>query len=302
MSLTVSQKTNLAGFPKPSELIEITGAHQLEASDRAIQNMLFQHAHDSGRMTHPDAEWEVTFAEIRRPLSKHESNDRVRASLDKLMSIQVVVHYLSSRGEPRTMKTHLLEFTDTDDRDGDNATVLFGIPKKLRAALARSNRWGRVRCEVTYAMTSKYAIALYELVCLRINLHSCIETFPIERFRELLGVPPNAYADGQDFRRKVIEPAMLEVNRLSDMHVDIELVRRHARAAIHEVAVAWRKQEGNEFRASMEERDRSKVGRKARLRGQEVTVEVDRVAAVNAEVAEKLERMRAQEREKAAAQ
>ncbi len=103
-----SQKTNATGFPKPSELIEITGAHQLEAADRAIQNMLFQHAHDSGRMTSPDAEWEITFAEIRRPLSKHESNDRVRSSLDKLMSIQVVVHYLNGRGEPRTMKTHLL--------------------------------------------------------------------------------------------------------------------------------------------------------------------------------------------------
>jgi len=275
MSLTTSQKTNLTGFPKPSELIEITGAHQLEASDRAIQNMLFQHAHDSGRMTHPEAEWEITFADIRRHLSKHESNDRVRASLDKLMSIQVVVHYLSGRGELRTMKTHLLEFTDTDDRDSDNATVLFGIPKKLRAALARSNRWGRVRCEVTFAMTSKYAIALYELVCLRINLHTCVEVFTIERFRELLGVPPKAYADGQDFRRKVIEPAMLEVNRLSDMHVDIELRRKHARAAIHEVAVAWRKQEGDEFRASMQERDRSKLGRKARLLGKMEAIAAD---------------------------
>jgi hypothetical protein len=275
VSLTVAQKTNFSGFPKPSELIEITGAHQLEASDRAIQNMLFQYAHDSGRMAHPDAEWEITFAEIRRPLSKHESNDRVRASLDKLMSIQVVVHYLSGRGEPRTMKTHLLEFTDTDDRDGDSATVLFGIPKKLRAALARSNRWGRVRCEVTYAMTSKYAIALYELVCLRINLHTCVEVFPIDRLRELLGVPPNAYADGQDFRRKVIEPAVLEVNKLSDMHVDIELKRKHPRAAIHEVIVAWRKQEGDEFRTSMRERDRSKVGRKARLRGNVALISAD---------------------------
>jgi len=255
----------------------------------------------SSRMTHPDAEWEITFAEIRRPLSKHESNDRVRASLDKLMSIQVVVHYISNRGEPRTMKTHLLEFTDTDDRDGDSATVLFGIPKKLRAALARSNRWGHVRCEVTYAMTSKYAIALYELVCLRINLHTCIEHFPIERVRELLGVPPNSYTDGQDFRRKVIEPAVLEVNRLSDLHVDIELVRRHARAAIHEVGVVWRKQEGDEFRASMQERDRSKVGRKARLRGQVETVEVNRLEAANVEVAETLDRMRAEERMKKAA-
>jgi hypothetical protein len=277
-------------------LIEITGAHQLEASDRAIQNMLFQHAHDSGRMTQPDAEWEITFAEIRRPLSKHESNDRVRASLDKLMSIQVVVHYLSGRGEPRTMKTHLLEFTDTDDRDGDNATVLFGIPKKLRAALARSNRWGRVRCEITYAMTSKYAIALYELVCLRINLHTSVEIFTIGRFRELLGVPPNAYSDGQDFRRKVIDPAVLEVNRMSNMHVDIDLRRKHARAAIHEVVVAWRKQEGDEFRESLRERNRSKVGRKARLRRQVDTLHVSPLGLVNADVAEKLKNMRAEER------
>lgn len=275
MSLTISQKTNSAGFPKPSELIEITGAHQLEATDRAIQNMLFQYAHDSGRMANPDAEWEITFADIRRPLSKHESNDRVRASLDKLMSIQVVVHYLSARGEPRTMKTHLLEFTDTDDRDGDSATVLFGIPKKLRSALARSNRWGRVRCEVTYAMTSKYAISLYEMVCLRINLNTCVERFTIERFRELVGVPPNSYADGQDFRRKVIEPAVLEVNRLSDLHVDIELVRKHVRAAIHEVVVTWRKQEGEEFRASTQERNRSKIGRRSRLRGKVEAVVIE---------------------------
>jgi len=271
-NLTVTQKTNLSGFPKPSELIEITGAHQLEAADRAIQNMFFQHAHDSGRMTALDAEWEMTFSDIRRTLSKHESNDRVRASLDKLMNIQVVVHYLSGKGEPRTMKTHLLEFTDTDDRDGDNATVRFGIPNKLREALARSNRWGRVRCEVTYAMGSKYAIALYEMVCLRINLNTCVEAFPIDRFRALLGVPPGSYADGQDFKRKVIEPSTLEVNCLSDMHVDIELRRKHARAAIHEVVVAWRKQEGDEFRNSMRERDRSKVGRKARLRSAVETV------------------------------
>ena len=81
-----------------------------------------------------------------------------------------------------------------------------------------------------------------------------------------MGVPPGAYSDGQDFRRKVIDPATLEVNRLSDMHVDIELRRKHARAAIHEVVVAWRKHEGDEFRPSMRERDRSKIGRKARLR------------------------------------
>lgn len=266
-SLTIKQKSNHAGFPKAAELIEITGAHQLEASDRALQNMLLQIAHDSGRMTEPDAEWELTFAAARAALSKHESNDRIRSSLERLMNVQVTVHYQPKIGEARTLKTHLLEFIDTGDGENANASIQFGIPKKLRLMLARSNRWGRVRCEVSYAMTSKYAIALYELLCLRINLGYCVESFPIERFRELLGVPPGSYALGADFIRKVIEPAVLEVNGLSDLGVHIEVHRRHSRAPMSHVAVSWHRQQGDEFRASMQERSRHKLGRKARLRG-----------------------------------
>jgi Initiator Replication protein len=274
-SLTINQKTNYIGFPKAAELIEITGAHQLEASDRALQNMLLQVAHDSGRITEPDAEWELTFASIRTALSKHESNDRVRASLERLMNVQVTVHYKAKTGEPRTQKTHLLEFIDTGDGESGNATVQFGIPKKLRLLLARSNRWGRVRCEVAYAMTSKYAIALYELLCLRANMEQCAESFPIDRFRELLGVPPGTYALGADFVRKVIEPAVLEVNGLSDMGVKIELRRRHTRAPVDRVDMAWWRQQGDEYRASMEERQRHKSGRKARLRNKVETVAAD---------------------------
>ena len=36
--LTLLQRTNLDGFPKAGELIEITGAHELEAADRASTN------------------------------------------------------------------------------------------------------------------------------------------------------------------------------------------------------------------------------------------------------------------------
>jgi hypothetical protein len=280
MSLTLLQKSNFSGFPKAGELIEVTGAHLLEASDRALLNTLLQRAHDSGSLSEIDAEWEVSFAELRQSLSRHESNDRVRASLDRLGNVRVTVHYQSGDGKPRTLKTPLLAFTDTDDTDDASATLQYSIPKRLRFILARSNRWGRVRCEVAYAMKSKYAIALYELVCLRINLQNCIEVFEPERFRELLGVPPDTYVQFRDFNRFVVEPALLEVNGLSDYGVQIEARRRHARAPVHEFAVSWWKKEGDEYRAAVQERERSKVGRKARLRGELQTVVVgDRVAA-----------------------
>jgi len=62
-------------------------------------------------------------------------------------------------------------------------------------------------------MGSKYAIALYELVQLRANMDRCVETFPLVRFRELLGVPPGAYEAGNDFAKRVTEPAVLEGQR-----------------------------------------------------------------------------------------
>jgi plasmid replication initiation protein len=275
MSLIISQITNGIGFPKAVELIEITGTHALEASDRAIFNHLLQTAHDSGRLAEADAEWEVTLAALRRPASRHESNDRIRESLRRLRRTEVKVTYISARtGKRRTMETNLLEFTDTDDDESDTATLQFGIPKRLRLILARSNRWGRIRCEVAYAMTSKYAIALYEKLCLWANLDRCVRSLDVAEFRDMLGVPPGAYEHGLDFERKVIDPAVLEVNGLSDMGVQIQVQRRHARAPIHGVTLSWWKKQGDEFRSAMQERNRSKVGRMTRLRGAAEKAEV----------------------------
>jgi hypothetical protein len=300
-SLTTKQQSNLNGFPKAAELIEIEGAHALEASDRAMFNQLLQAAHDSGRLTEADAEWEISLAALRHAATKHESNDRIRASLRRLRRTEVRVTYVSGRtGLPRTMETHLLEFTDTDDVESAVATVQFGIPKRLRVVLARSNRWGRIRCEVSYAMTSKYAIALYEMVCLRANLDRITETIELSRFRELLGVPPGAYNRADNFMRNVVTPALLEVNGLSDISAQIEMVRRHPRAPAHAVALAWWRKSGDEFRNAMKERNHSKIGRMARLKGKVEKIEAleaGRVAAAHGELAVSLATIQAKERE-----
>jgi hypothetical protein len=269
--LTVLQRTNRDGFPKAGELIDITGAHALEASDRAILNLLYQHAHDSGRMGEKDAEWEISLGRIRP--SRHESNDRINNCLDRLLKVVVNVPHTTADGEPRVLKTHLIDFVDLSaDESHPRATVRFGVPKKLQPILAESNRWGRIKAEVVCAMTSKYAMALYEMVQLRANLDRCIETFPIARFRDLLGVPPGTYERGNDFIRFVVDPATLEVNGLSDVGVQIDVKRRHTRAPIESVTTAWWKKQGDEFRNAMRERDQSKLGRMARLRGQVETV------------------------------
>jgi hypothetical protein len=281
VSRTAQQKTNHLGFPKPGELIEMTGTHVLEASDRAILNLLYQHAHDTGKLLEESAEWEIPLSTIRQAFSKHESSDRLRDSLSRLMSVKVNVAYVAESAdgvespEQRVVITGLFDFFDVSAKElAKRATLRYGLPRKLAPILESSGRWGRIKAEIVCSMTSKYAIALYELIQLRANMDRSIETFPIDRFRELLGVPPGTYSRGDNFQRKVLDPAVLEVNGLSDMSLQIEAGRIHSRAPVHAVTLAWWRKSGDDFRAAMQERNRSKIGRMARLRGQVETAVV----------------------------
>lgn len=260
----MDQRTNFEGVPKAAELIEITGAHALEASDRAILNLLYQYAHDSGRLTAAGAGWELPITSLR--ISKHYGTERIRVSLKRLLAVQVCVSYADrNTGYPRNLMTHLFDFFDMPS-DGMPGPVRYGIPDKLRPILAHSSRWGRIKAELVCAMSSKYAMALYELVQLRGNLDRAIERFTVERFRELVGVPPKTYERGNDLLRYVITPAVAEVNGLSEYSVSVELERAHPRAPVTGVMLSWWRKDADEFREACQERRRAKQGRLARLR------------------------------------
>ncbi|MBV9527751.1 replication initiation protein [Sphingomonas sp.] len=305
MSRTAAQKTNLSGFPKPGELIEMTGTHALEASDRSILNLLYQHAHDSGRLLDPTAEWEIPFVDLRQAITNHEGVDRLRASLERLMNVKVNVTYMADMGEghepePRVVTSVMFDFFDLPKKNlTRRPTLKYGIARKLAPILESSARWGRIKAEVVCSMTSKYAIALHELIQLRANLDRCVEPFAIDRFRELLGVPPGKYGRFDNLMSKVIEPALLQVNGLSDMGVNLQAKRRHSRAPVHEVVLNWWPKEGDAFRDAARERNRPKVGRMARLRGQVEKVEAPgpRLPSPedHAELSETLAKMRAAE-------
>jgi hypothetical protein len=271
-SRTIDQKSNLQGFPKPGEMIDMVGTHALEASDRAILNILYRHAHDSGRLDELGAKWEIPLSIVREAFSNHESRDRLKDSLKRLKSVVVSVSYIDQQAgqkpEQRIVITGLFAFFDISAAQLEkHATLRYQLPPELVPIIAQSGCWGRIKAEIVCSMTSKYAMALYEQVQLRASMNRCVETIDIKRFREMIGVPPGAYERGNNFLQFVIQPALLEVNGLSDVGVAIELERRHPRAAVQAVTMSWWSKEGDEFRAAMQERNRPKVGRMARLRG-----------------------------------
>ncbi len=94
-----------------------------------------------------------------------------------------------------------------------------------------------------------------------------MEPFSLDRFRDLLGVPPGAYERGNDFIKRVIDPAVLEVNGLSEYGVKVDVGRAYSRAPITGITLGWWKKDIETYRKTYAERQRSKLGRLARLKG-----------------------------------
>lgn len=267
-SRTLAQRTNHSGWAKARELIEFTGHHALEAQDRALMNILYQHAHDSGKMADTTAEWSIPLADLRTSLSTHAGNDRLRESFVKLKQVMVTVPYIDDKGMDRELITSLFDFFDIPGPANSHASVHFGLPRKLQPILTKSGRWGRIKAEIVHAMSSKYSIALYEILAARLGQNKCVETLAVEEFRNLLGVPPGKLKRGCDLMQKVIKPADDEVNLLSDIGVKMEINRRGGRdnGAIVSVTMAWWKKDDDEYRVILKELNQPKFGRKERLR------------------------------------
>jgi hypothetical protein len=116
----------------------MTGTHVLEASDRAILNLLYQHAHDTGKLLEESAEWEIPLSTIRQAFSKHESSDRLRDSLSRLMSVKVNVAYVAESREgvespeQRVVITGLFDFFDVSAKElAKRATLRYGCRESL---------------------------------------------------------------------------------------------------------------------------------------------------------------------------
>lgn len=265
MSRAVEQRTNQEGFPKAGELIEIRPMQELSLQDRRVFNLLIENA---GPAIADDVWHEIATMKLRGPARK--GSERVADCLRHLMTTLVEIPAPDINGLPAIQTTVLLaENIRTISEDDPKSIVRYKLTETMRRIVGQSRYWGRIKGHVMFAFSSKYALALYEAVCLRINLKVDTQIFSAEEFRELLGVPKNKLDRPPDLLRRVVKPAMAEVNALSDFTVEIDLVREGGlvRGKLTGFRLYWRRKSKAEWQAVLDELSRPKVGRKARITG-----------------------------------
>ncbi len=268
---TIEQKPTGDEFAKARELIEIRGTGTLSLQDRRIMNVLYANA---GGQLCDEVTHVIGIAELR---GSHKGGERVKDSILRLMKTVVEVPTRDKKGRPAVKLVQILSDTTLSDED-DNPTgqVLYSFSRGMREIIKDSTLWGRVRQAVVFAFTSKYSLALYELVTTRINLkYIWQEEFAVEDFRAILGVPDGKLERIPNLLQRVIQPAVMEVGEMADFGVNIDLIRKggQMRGLVTGFRVSWWRKNGDELKKAFDELNRPKVGRLARLRREVVTGE-----------------------------
>ncbi len=264
-SRTIDQKPHGDDFAKARELIEVRGTGDLSLHDRRVINVLYANA---GQELCDDIKHTISIAELR---GFHKGGERVKDSIIRLMKTIVEVPVKDRKGRPATKMVPVLsDTTVSDDDDSPGGQVTYSFSPGMREIIKDSTLWGRVRTAVIFAFTSKYSLALYELIAARINLaHVWQEEFSVDDLRDLLGVPSGKLDRTPNLLRWVIKPAELEVNGLAHFGVKIEPIRTGGtmRGLVTGFKVSWWKKDVPALQSAYKELKQSKVGRIARLSG-----------------------------------
>ena len=243
---------------KPAELVDVIESTKLTLHDRRIYNLLVNNAYAT---ITEDKEHSIRKTEL--AVITQYRNARLGDCIENLMGS--VVRLRSVRDGTRVLtRVQLLGATSEEyDRDG---RIYYRFPPELRLVLADNVAYARLKTEVMVALSSKYALALYEMVQRRGNLtYQHQETFTVAEFRELLGVPKGKLTSFSNFNARAVKPAVLEVNALADFGVHVEPLKLGGKEVL-EIRLSWWKKSVEELKQVYNELNYSKVGRRARVR------------------------------------
>ena len=211
---TINQPVTATHMVKPGELVDVVEMTPLSLADRRIYNLLLAHAWDK-------IEEPITHVIAKKSLrGSHNVNDRIGDSIERLMAAIVRIE-LEKDGKVYTRRFQLIAGTDeAQDPDG---MLYYNFDAGMRSVIRNSKIFALIRKDVMFALSSKYALTLYEMVQKRGNLtYVHHEDFTLDRFRDLLGIEEGKLSRFSDINKYAIKPAVLEVNGLSDFGCKIE--------------------------------------------------------------------------------
>ncbi len=270
---TLDARPNEASIVKPGELVDIIEMTPLTLTDRRIYNLLLANAWD--KIVEP-VQHVIQKRDLQNTL--HKGTDRLEDSIRRLMSAIVQLRVLDGK---RWVTKRVQLLGGNVIPDADDGYILYDFQPLMREIVAESRVFARLHKQIMFALSSKYSLALYEMIQKRGNMARTFEDMSIDDFRSFLGVPAGKLRTWINFKNFAIAPAVREVSDLSDFTVAAEPIKGKGKRFTG-VRLSWMRKDALELREVERELNYSRVGRKARLSGTVESMEFDALRAPSA--------------------
>lgn len=228
---------------KPGELIDLKEVTALNLTDWRIFNQLLANAWDEIE--------ENGVHRIHKSLLRgtHGSTDRITESLKRLMGAIATIRIVKA-GKPSQLHVQLLGVNIL--QEADDGYFYYRFPEEMRVIIAQSTVFARIKSHVMYALRSKYALRLYEIVQKRANMKfKRFEEFTVQEFRNLLGVPKGKLKRFADLNKHAIAPAINELDRVGAHKVWTENIREGR--TVQKIVLYWFEKSAEDQLAALSE-------------------------------------------------
>jgi hypothetical protein len=100
----------------------------------------------------------------------------------------------------------------------------YAYSPRMKQLLHSPSMFGKIDLVIQSRFRSSYGLALYEN-CIRYRGLPHTKWFDMDMFKKLMGIPAGMYEVFRDFKRRVLDKAVDEVNTYSDLVIESECVR-----------------------------------------------------------------------------
>ncbi|MGQ0503575.1 MAG: replication initiation protein [Panacagrimonas sp.] len=202
-------------FKKHVATIHTSG--ELSLLERKLSNVLLLHAYDN-LLTQRTHKLPIS---VLCPILGYGSNDvaGLRKALRALVTTAIEFNLMQD-GKEKWAVMSMLSYAEI--RDG---ICTWRYDDFLAERLFDPEVYSTINIKVQTQFQSSHTLTLYEN-CFRYKAVGSTGWWDLDRFRKLMGANGESYAEFRRLNEKVIQPAIKEINKTSDIQLDVEFDRK----------------------------------------------------------------------------
>jgi len=217
MSVPKKQDNNIVEIKK--HVSAIHSSNNISLVQRKVFNALLYNAyHDLPKKS----QYEIP-VKLLAELIGYDSNDQKKLKNSLMGLITTAIEW------------NILDSTDNDSSKWQASSIIasakiekgictYEFSSVMRELLYHPERYGRIDISVMTKFKSAYGLALYEN-CIRFQGLSTTGWLSLAVFRKLMGIADGHYSEFCDFKKRVLDIALREVNQYSHLNVTPEVQR-----------------------------------------------------------------------------